>query len=138
MTTDALKMSAALALAFMLLGGLAGCADKASPDNIDRRAVERWNYLVAHQAEKAYDYLTPGYRQTQTREAYAAAMNNRPVRWDAAKFKQKTCESQRCKVDVDVTFSMMVPGSHKWTPATSTQSETWILSNGEWFYLPNS
>jgi len=138
MTTDALKTTAALALAAMLLGGLAGCADKASPDNIDRRAVERWNYLVAHQAEKAYDYLTPGYRQTQTREAYATAMNNRPVRWDAAKFKQKTCESERCKVDVDVTFSMMVPGSHKWTPATSTQSETWILSNGEWFYLPSS
>jgi hypothetical protein len=138
MTTDALKTTAVLALAALLLGSLSGCANKASPDNIDRRAVERWNYLVAHQAEKAYDYLTPGFRLTQTREAYAAAMNNRPVRWDAAKFKQKTCESERCKVDMDVTFSLMVPGSHKWTPATSTQSETWILSNGEWFYLPSS
>jgi hypothetical protein len=138
MTTEASKTTTAVALAALLLGSLAGCANKASPDNIDRRVVERWNYLVARQAEKAYDYLTPGYRLTQTREAYAAAMNNRPVRWDAAKFKQKTCESQRCKVDVDVTFSMMVPGSHKWTPATSTQSETWILSNGEWFYLPSS
>jgi hypothetical protein len=138
MTTDALKTTAVLALAALLLGSLSGCANKASPDNIDRRAVERWNYLVAHQAEKAYDYLTPGFRLTQTREAYAAAMNNRPVRWDAAKFKQKTCESERCKVDMDVTFSLMVPGSHKWTPATSTQSETWLLSNGEWFYLPSS
>jgi len=138
MITEALKTTAAFALAAVLLGGLAGCADKANPDNIDRRAVERWNYLVARQAEKAYDYLTPGTRQTRTREAYAAAMNNRPVRWDAAKFKQKTCESERCKVEIDVTFSTMLPGSPKWTPATSTQSETWILSNGEWFYLPNN
>lgn len=138
MITEALKTTAAFAIAAVLLGGLAGCADKANPDNIDRRAVERWNFLVARQAEKAYDYLTPGYRQTQTREAYAAAMNNRPVRWQAAKFKQKKCESERCKVDVDVTFSATVPGSQSATPATSTQSETWILSNGEWFYLPSS
>ncbi|MEP7043533.1 MAG: hypothetical protein ABI843_10755 [Dokdonella sp.] len=137
MITRLFKTTAALALAALVFS-LAGCADKANPDNVDRRAVERWNFLIARQAEKAYDYLTPGFQQTQTRENYAAAMNNRPVRWNAVKFNKKTCEAERCKVDVDVTFSVTVPGSHKATPATSTQSETWILSKGEWFYLPNS
>src|SRR5688572_22783391 len=64
-----------------LLLALAGCVDKANPDTIDTRAVERWNYLIAHQAEKAYDYLSPGFRSTQTREVYASSMNSRPVQW---------------------------------------------------------
>lgn len=136
MTTKLLKPTAALSFGLML--GLVGCTDKANPDNVDRRSVERWNYLIAHQAEKAYDYLTPGVRATRSREDYAAAMNTRPVQWKAAKFKDKQCDADRCKVHVDVTYSIMMPGMGKMTEATSTQSETWILLEGQWYNLPSS
>ena len=55
---------AAIALAAL---AAAGCADHSKSENVDRRAVERWNHLIAHQAEKAYDYLTPGFRATSPR-----------------------------------------------------------------------
>ena len=71
---------ATLGALVLLLGGC-NFGDKDSVAQVDTRAVERWNYLIAHQAEKAYDYLSPGTRETQTRESYAAAMNNRPVKW---------------------------------------------------------
>ncbi len=135
MTTKTIYSITTLALAAVLLT-LAGCANKANPDNVDRRSVERWNYLIAHEAEKAYDYLTPGYRTTKTRDAYAIAMNGRPVQWKAAKFMGKKCDADRCKVAVDVTYSMNMPALHKTTEATSTQSETWILVNGEWYFFP--
>lgn len=116
---------------------LAGCADKASPDNVDRRSVERWNFLIAHQAEKAYDYLSPGFRSTQEREAYATAMNNRPLQWKGAKFKRKECDADRCKVEIDVSYLLVMPGAlGKSVESTSTQSETWILVDGEWYFLP--
>ncbi|MEO6689176.1 MAG: hypothetical protein ABIS07_18355, partial [Dokdonella sp.] len=108
MTTNFLKSAIAVALAVLLLG-VVGCADKRNPDNIDRRAVERWNFLIAHQAEKAYDYLTPGFRATQTREDYAAAMNNRPLQWKSAKFKHKECDADRCQVDIDVSYLLVMP-----------------------------
>jgi len=136
-TTKTFKLGATSVLAGALFA-LAGCADKANPDNVDRRSVERWNYLIAHQAEKAYDYLTPGVRATRTRESYAGAMNTRPVQWKAAKFKDKECEADRCNVHVDVTYSVALPGVGKPTDSTSTQSETWILVKGEWFFLPNN
>lgn len=129
------KAVAALTTATLLLG-LAGCTDKASPDNVDRRSVERWNYLIAHEAEKAYDYLTPGYRATQTRETYAAAMNNRPLQWKSAKFGSKECEEDRCTVHVDVTYSLQMPGAGRSVESTNTQNETWIRVNGEWYFLP--
>ena len=88
MIIDRLGLATVGAL-FVLLGG----CNFAGKDDVEKRAVERWNYLVARQAEKAYDYLSPGTRETQTRESYAASMNNRPVKWTAAKFNRK----ERCR-----------------------------------------
>jgi hypothetical protein len=115
---------------------LSGCADKANPDNVDKRAIERWNYLIEHNAEKAYDYLTPGTRNTKSREDYAGAMNTRPLQWKAVKFKSKRCDADRCTVLIDVTYTMPVARIAKPIESTTTQQETWILVGGEWFYLP--
>ena len=128
-----------IGIACGLLLALAGCVDKANPDTVDTRSVERWNYLVAHQAEKAYDYLTPGFRTTQAREDYASAMNSRPVQWKEAKFKSKECDAERCKVELDVTYSILMPGTGgKPVEGTRVQGETWLLVDGEWFFLPSS
>lgn len=122
-----------------LLLALGGCVDKANPDTIDTRSVERWDFLIAHQAEKAYDYLSPGFRSTQAREVYASSMNSRPVQWKEAKFRSKECDAERCKVQVDVTYSLLMPGTgNKAGGGTRTQNETWLLVDGEWFFLPSN
>jgi hypothetical protein len=124
--------------AFALL--LAGCnfgGDKTV--GVEKRAEDRWNFLIAHQAEKAYDYLSPGTRETQTRESYASAMNSRPVRWTAAKFNHKECDADRCKVYIDVSYSVAMPGAGaigKAIESTSTQSETWVRVKDDWYFLP--
>ena len=136
MSTES-RILASIALGVGLLA-IGGCVDKSNPDMIDKRSVERWDYLVAHQAEKAYDYLTPGYRATQTRESYAASMNNRPVQWTGASFKDKTCDGDRCKVNVNVRYSILMPGTAgRKIENENTQSETWVRVNGEWYFLPN-
>lgn len=128
-----------IGMACGLLLALTGCVDKANPDTVDTRSVERWNHLISHKAEQAYDYLTPGFRSTQTREAYAAAMNSRPVQWKDATFKSKECDADRCKVQVDVTYSLAMPGaSTSAAGGTRTQNETWLLVDGEWFFLPSN
>lgn len=135
MITRTLRNGACIAIALSALA-LAGCADKANPDNVDKRSVDRWNFLIAHQAEKAYDYLTPGYRQTRTREDYASAMNNRPLQWKSVAFNRKECEDDRCTVYIDVAYTLKMPGSAGAIDTTSTQSETWIRVDGEWYFLP--
>ncbi len=122
--------------AFVALALLLGGCNRDSTAEVDKRAVERWNYLIAHQAEKAYDYLTPGTRETQTRESYARSMNNRPVAWTAAKFNRKECDADRCKVYIDVTYSVVMPSVGKPVQTTSTQSETWVHVNDGWYFLP--
>ena len=128
---------AILGALIVLLGGCNFSTD--STAEVDTRAVERWNYLIAHQAEKAYDYLSPGTRETQTRETYAAAMNTRPVKWLSAKFNRKECDADRCTVYIDVSYSVGMPGAGatgKAVQTSSTQSETWVHVKNGWFFLP--
>ncbi len=130
-------------IALVTLGAIAvalgGCNSGGGVDSVDKRAVERWNFLIAHQADKAYDYLTPGTRELQARETYAAAMNNRPVKWSGAKFNRKECDADRCKVYIDVSYSVAMPGAGgagRSVETSSTQIETWVRVEDEWFFLP--
>ena len=136
MAIDRMRLAALAAL----LVALAGCNTNSDPTaDVEKRAVDRWNFLISHQAEKAYDYLSPGTRETQTRESYAAAMNSRPMRWTAAKFNRKECDADRCKVYIDVTYSVAMPGAGaigKPIESTSTQTETWVRVKDDWYFLP--
>ena len=136
MAIDRMRLAALAAL----LAALAGCNTNKNPSaDVEKRATERWNFLIAHQAEKAYDYLSPGTRETQTRESYAQSMNSRPVRWTAAKFNHKECDADRCKVYIDVTYSVAMPGAGaigKQIESTSTQTETWVRVKDDWYFLP--
>jgi len=76
---------AAAALAALALAGCGAAVKKDDGAAVEARAAERWNLLIAHQAEKAYDYLTPGFRQTITREKYASDKNDVALRWKSAK-----------------------------------------------------
>lgn len=134
MITDRIRRNAALGALALALG-----ACHSGGQDVQTRAMERWDYLIAHQAAKAYDYLTPGTRAMQTREAYAAAMDSRPVKWTAAKFNRKECDADRCKVYIDVTYSIAVPtggAAGKPIGTTSTQSETWVHVDNGWYFLP--
>ena len=136
MAIDRMRL-AALAALFV---ALAGCNTNSDPTaDVEKRAVDRWNFLISHQAEKAYDYLSPGTRETQTRESYATAMNSRPVRWMAAKYNRKECDADRCKVYIDVSYSLTMPGAGaigKPIESTSTQTETWVRVKDDWYFLP--
>jgi ribonuclease HI len=123
------------------LSVLAACsAGSVKPDDtsaVERRAVERWNHLIAHEAEQAYDYLTPGYRETIAREAYAAAMNSRPVRWETVKYESGECEEDRCSVILNVGYSLRMASAAQTVQAASPQRENWIRVKGVWYFLPN-
>ncbi len=125
---------------FALLA-LAGCMPgvKKGEDAsvIKDRAVQRWDFLIAHQAEKAYDFLTPGYRSTKTREAYAKEMNSRGIRWSEVHYTSQTCEADVCKVHLTVDYAVNLGGMSGNVKSQGFVVETWIKADGHWYYLPN-
>jgi len=128
-----------LPLTLAACGG--GGSVKAPPANdsvLEKRSVERWNLLIAHKAEKAYDYLSPGTRTTESREKYAADMNNRPVHWQSVSYIDRKCDDpDACTLQMQAAFSVNMSARM----GTDVQSvtllwERWIRVNGQWYYLP--
>ncbi|MGA9342083.1 MAG: hypothetical protein WBV61_07085 [Rhodanobacteraceae bacterium] len=140
MITDRFPRRASLLV--MTLALLAGCAagvKKDSTADVETRALARWNDLIAHHAEKAFDYLTPGYRATTTREAYAKAMNTRPIHWTKVGFNKKKCEGDRCLVYLVVSYSANInAGLGGPISSVTPLQETWIRVKGDWYYLPSN
>jgi len=110
-----LQMSGLLAL--LALAGCMTAVKNQDSSVIQARAFERWNFLIEHHAEKAWDYLSPGFRETKPREAYATEMNARGVNWTKVSFNSQKCDADVCKVHLAVDYTVnMGRQSEKWPP----------------------
>lgn len=136
----------AAAMALLAAAVLSGCqatggkrADTgvATETTIEARAEQRWKYLIAKQPEKAYEYLSPGYRSANTREIYAAAIAIRPVTWKGASVVKAECETELCEVFLTLDYEAIIPGAGgKPIQTFAPLREKWIKSGGQWYFLP--
>jgi hypothetical protein len=128
--------------ACMLLAAaaLSACSAPVKKDDgaaVEARATERWNYLIAHQAEKAYDYLSPGYRQTITREKYATQRNDVAMRWKSVQVAGHACEADTCTVNLWVESIVPMQGIAP-QPIKTPLEEHWIKVDRTWYYVPDN
>ncbi|TLY51502.1 MAG: hypothetical protein E6K53_07080 [Gammaproteobacteria bacterium] len=80
---------------------VAGC--RKDPEKIvPQRALERWNLLINHSPVKAYEYLSPGYRETHTLDQYVAFIGTARLKWKSVAVASQQCESEVCTVILTV------------------------------------
>ena len=138
----------AMRVATLLITGflLAGCGSEATrPDGkaenkaVEKRAIERWEFLINRQAEKAYDYLSPGFRATKKREDYAKEMNNRPVHWTRVLPYRQSCDKPDvCVLDLQIDYATRMPGVGTDVSSVGFVKETWLKTHGKWYLLPEA
>jgi len=125
--------------AFAALALLAACQPAQEPEPADVRAQARWDHLVAGEYGKAWEYFTPGYRETAPVEQYVASIQRRPVKWEQAEVLSSDCEKPRCEVVIDITYSLPRGRAGLDTVRlTRPISETWIFSDGQWWHTPQN
>lgn len=128
---------ASIALAAL---GLSACQRETPEAAVARRAAERWNYLIAGQPSKAYEYLSPGYRSTHTMDQYIASIAQVRLKWTAtSNFKAQQCEAETCKLTL--TIAAILPGAlahaPRDIPIESPATEQWVMDGGSWYYRPD-
>ena len=135
---SALRSGLALAAALLLAGCGAGMVKVQDDSALEKLSVERWNLLINHHAEKAYDFLSPGTRATESREKYAAEMNNRPVHWESVTYIDHKCDDpDACTVKLRAMFSVnMSARLGKAVQSVTLLWERWVRIDGHWYYLP--
>jgi len=128
----------------VLLGSiliLPGCAtfrsDLESANNekdlLAKRVLARWNAIIKRNYDHVYDFATPTYRKTFSKEHF---FNNyaAQLRYEKAEIREiqfKNPEKSSARVVVDVTFTTQ-DGQFQ---LTSPVVETWIKEDGEWWHV---
>lgn len=155
MSNWTLGRSIGLAVTVLWLAGCAAPVDRARPtepaagpssasparseaETVEQAATRYWTHLVNGNAAEAYEYLSPGYRQTISREQYVERIRNLPVRRTGAQFLDKDCpEPDVCHVRMMISFriTMAVAGVGE-VSSVDFRTEKWIRSGGKWYTLP--
>lgn len=134
-------MKSKILIAFCLAAFLAACATapRAPLQTVEERAQARWDLMLGKQYGEAWEYYTPGYRETVERDVFAQNLGQRPVRWLEAAVQGADCEEEdRCTVRAQIRYD--VPSARYGMDQmvnTRTIQETWIRVGGEWWYVSN-
>jgi len=124
----------------VLAGLLAGCATTppATEQSVEERAQARWDHLVTQDFDAAWEYYTPGFRETTPVRAFDRDMSRRPIRWLEANVLSSNCEEDRCAVSVAVTYqALAAPAGQRRMRVTRNLDETWIRLDGQWWFVQN-
>jgi hypothetical protein len=108
-----------------------------TPDALERRAVERWQFLIDGQPDKAYEYLSPGFRTTVSQREYARNAFTNTIKWNSVTWRAAECATaDACEVQVLIGYSVRMAGAGD-VASINLQKENWVKVDGEWYFLPN-
>lgn len=125
-----------------VLALLVGCgADEPRPTEeiVAERAQAHQDALLKNDYEKAYTFLSPGYRETYTYKQYLGRKGT-AVKREAAAVESVSCETQEgvCTVTIALTYRYTgraggALGSGSASQITRVDEEKWINSDGQWW-----
>lgn len=102
------------------------------------RAEARWKLVLDRDFEIAWDYLTPGYRETTKRFDYARDRAGRPFQFLSADVVSEECQEDLCKIKVLVTYrAIAAPAGMGKMVLSRELEETWIQVDGTWWMVEN-
>ncbi|MGA9572668.1 MAG: hypothetical protein WBS20_01840 [Lysobacterales bacterium] len=125
----------AIVCVLFLLSACAATAKKGI--SIEERVNARWAALMRDDLEGAYGYLSPGYRSSVSLKQYQRALLTQAVTWNSGKYVSSKCEEATCDVKVSIGFTVYgaVPGVKSFN-GTQTTDESWVLVDGNWYFVP--
>lgn len=122
---------------------LAGCkpgsqSGDGSVESLKERAQQRWTYLIEKKTDKAYEYLTPGYRKAKTQEQYVAEKSSVGLNWKRATVGKTECEEDVCTVFITLDYDVKLPNSGgKPIETFAPLREKWVKLSDTWYFLPD-
>ncbi|VAW34918.1 hypothetical protein MNBD_GAMMA01-2179 [hydrothermal vent metagenome] len=117
---------------------MTACVDS-EKDKLDNRIIEFWNYKINNDFNKAYEFLSPGWRSSEDKESYVRRMSRSVVDWLGIKIKDKKCsEKYLCVVVLEIEYEYHFKGTMAGKiRIPSDIRETWLMKDNIWYYVPN-
>jgi hypothetical protein len=124
------RKASASAWVVTVLAIAAGCATQPPTTDeqaVERRAMERWNAVIAGDYKKAYAFISPAGRALVTAEAYEGTF--RRDFHKGARVTEVRCSKELCDVTLEIEYDYQ--GRRLKTPLW----EKWVRQDSDWWYL---
>lgn len=103
-------------------------------DDVATSAAQRWEYIIAGQYFKAYEFLAPSIKSIKSPDSYAASFG-RAMRLESAERVSVNCTSfDRCLVTFKIGAVVPVRGFTNQTIYRNIE-EVWLFEDGRWGYF---
>lgn len=128
----------ALITTVLAVSACAAMQPKTDEERVLALAEQRQAALLEHDFKKAYQYMSPGYRQLNNLDQFSSKHLG-VYNWDSSEVLNATCEEDVCTVNVDILFDM---GTVRNTGGAEpekfliprTNRETWVKLNNKWWF----
>ena len=100
---------------------------------VESRVKERWDALIKGDAQGAYALLSPATRATRSIDDFKA--RQRLTGFTAAKIDSIECEAEACKVMLTVTYDHRVQPGKTIRGIETPLEETWLIDEGQAWYV---
>lgn len=127
-----------IATACVIVLAVAACNQPVAPvQTLEERVTARWQHMIDRDFGAAWEYYSPGFRETTPREVFVADAGLRPIQWHAAEMISKDCQEDACKVNVGVIYQAVgAPSALRDIQVNRQVEESWVRLGGVWWYLP--
>lgn len=89
---------------------------------------ERWDFLIAGNLDKAYDYISPAGRSVTSLNDYKLRI--KPGSWKSIEVKKVSCEPELCKADFILNYRILGAIDTK-----NEFTETWVKEGNDWWFV---
>ncbi len=133
-------LNSSIALTAIVLLVTACASGPRLPESLEDRAADRVAAILANDYERAYWYLSPGFRQLTDLETYTEQQEKRPVRWRHAEVDRvDNCDEDHCQVYTRVFFRVKSPVQGGGiVDSVQVIKEDWISTPEGWFLVPET
>lgn len=133
-----------VAMMALLLSACSALSPKTDEEQVMRRSEQRMQAFQKMDFDKAYSFMSPGYRSANSIRHFEADHVGMPA---AKEFKvlSAECEEDRCEVMVELWFEMGQVLGMAGAKADAGQAvltdmvfrEVWVRLDGKWWALKN-
>lgn len=113
--------------------------DIIAPEVLARRVVERWRAMIDRNFHLAYQFCSPAFRALYTPKAHAGRYGSAKMVWERVQVQSIAADgADAAKVYVKIFSRVPLPDTEKMIPHVTVVTESWLRSEGEWWYVPDN
>ena len=123
-----------LSLTFLFLSA---CVDS-EKDKLDNRVLDFWKLKIDKKYKESYQFLSPGWKKTESEIAYVERLNRSKVNWIKADLIEKQCsDTSICEVKIKLSYEYQFKGvASEMVTVETNLTEKWIMKSNKWYNLP--